>query len=176
MGCRFIVKTDQRSLRYMLEQRVIPGEFLQWVAKLMGHDFEIQYRPGIENKAADTLTWVPAQVELVAITCPVEIGLSSMLEQIEENTRLAKIERELQSDLDSHPHYSLDQGRLLYKGRIILHSSSTLIPTLLHEYHSSPVRGHSGFLRTYKWLTSNLYWWGMKNDIKKFVEECTICQ
>ena len=38
------------------------------------------------------------------------------------------------------------------------------------------VGGHSGFLRTYKWLTWDFFWVGMKNDIKGFVEKCSMCQ
>ena len=38
------------------------------------------------------------------------------------------------------------------------------------------VGGHSGFLRTYKRLTRDFFWVGMKNDIKEFVEKCLVCQ
>lgn len=54
--------------------------------------------------------------------------------------------------------------------------SSPIIITLLKEFHSSPIGGHSGFLRTYKRLASVLYWQGMKKDVKRFVEECPVCQ
>lgn len=36
--------------------------------------------------------------------------------------------------------------------------------------------GHSGFLRTYKQLTRELYREGMKQDVKKYCEECMICR
>lgn len=35
---------------------------------------------------------------------------------------------------------------------------------------------HSGYLRTYKRLTGELYWEGMKGDVKKYCEECAVCQ
>lgn len=76
--------------------------FQRWVTKLMGYDFEIQYRPGIENKAADALSRVPPQVKLTAISCPMVIDLRSTLEQIEADRRLVEIKRELQNDPDLH--------------------------------------------------------------------------
>jgi len=46
----------------------------------------------------------------------------------------------------------------------------------LKEFHSSPIGGHSGYLRTYKRLSENIYWEGMKRDVQDFVARCEICQ
>ncbi|RVW39687.1 Transposon Tf2-8 polyprotein [Vitis vinifera] len=54
--------------------------------------------------------------------------------------------------------------------------SSPLVPAFLQEGHASVVGGHSEFLRTYKRLTRDFFWVGMKNDIKEFVEKCLVCQ
>ncbi|KAL0540054.1 hypothetical protein IC582_024282 [Cucumis melo] len=64
----------------------------------------------------------------------------------------------------------------MYKGRVVLSKSSSLIPSLLHTFHDSIFGGHSGFLRTYKRMSGELFWKGMKTDIKKYVEQCEICQ
>ncbi|WVZ23343.1 hypothetical protein V8G54_001887 [Vigna mungo] len=61
-------------------------------------------------------------------------------------------------------------------GRLVLSAKSNLIPTILNEFHSSPVGGHSGFLRTYKRIAANLYWTGMKKIIQEFVKTCDVCQ
>lgn len=82
----------------------------------------------------------------------------------------------MQEDSLSHPKFSLVHGRLHYKGRLVLSSKSKLIPALLHTFHDSVVGGHSDFLPTYKRLTGELYWKGMKNDVKKYVEKCVTCQ
>ncbi|TYK28181.1 polyprotein [Cucumis melo var. makuwa] len=60
--------------------------------------------------------------------------------------------------------------------RLVLSKTSSLIPAMLHTFHDSIVGGHSGFLRTYKRLTAELYWEGMKSDVKKHCEECLTCQ
>ena len=56
---RFIIQTDQRSLKYLLEQRITMPEQHKWVAKLLGYDYEIQYQPGRENSAADAISRRP---------------------------------------------------------------------------------------------------------------------
>lgn len=53
---------------------------------------------------------------------------------------------------------------------------SNLIPWVLQEFHAGIIRGHSGFLRTYRRIIAGLYWSSMKNDIRKFVESCEACQ
>ncbi|MCI50196.1 enzymatic polyprotein, partial [Trifolium medium] len=51
LGSHFVIKTDQRSLKYLLEQRLLEGD----QQKLLGYDFEIQYKEGKDNRAGDAL-------------------------------------------------------------------------------------------------------------------------
>ncbi|KAA0057271.1 Transposon Ty3-I Gag-Pol polyprotein [Cucumis melo var. makuwa] len=55
-GTRFMVKIDQKSLKFLLEQRTIQPQYQKWVAKLLGYSFEVIYKPGLENKVADALS------------------------------------------------------------------------------------------------------------------------
>ena len=59
LGRKFFIRTDHRSLKYFLDQRVATPEQQKWVAKLLGYDYEILYRPGRENSAADALSRRP---------------------------------------------------------------------------------------------------------------------
>ena len=67
LGCHFIVRTDQSSLKFLLEQRVVNESYQKWVVKLFGYDFEIQFRSGLENKVADALSRILISMELVAL-------------------------------------------------------------------------------------------------------------
>lgn len=46
----YTVKTDQKLLKFLLEQRVIQPQYQKWIAKLFGYSFEVVYNPGWENK------------------------------------------------------------------------------------------------------------------------------
>ncbi|XP_009780569.1 uncharacterized protein [Nicotiana sylvestris] len=66
-GRSFIVRTDQKALKFLLEQKLHTGTQLNWITKLMQFNFEIEYKKGRENKAVDALSRLPT-VNLSAMT------------------------------------------------------------------------------------------------------------
>ena len=63
-----------------------------------------------------------------------------------------------------------------YKGRLVLSPHSLHKEAVIHEFHDTPIRGHSSMLQTYKRIASNFYWVGMKRDIQNYVRQCDVCQ
>ena len=62
MGRRFLVRTDKRSLKHLLEQWEINGDYQKRMMKLMAFDFVIEYNLGKNNNVADTLSRIPHSV------------------------------------------------------------------------------------------------------------------
>ena len=93
---RFLVKMDQRSLKFLLEQRVIQPQYQKWISKLLGYSFEVMYKPGLENKAADALSRIPPLVQLNQLTTPNIIDVSMIKEEMNNDEKLQKIRREIE--------------------------------------------------------------------------------
>lgn len=75
---RFIIQTDQPSLWYLLEQRILTPEQQKWMDKLVGYDYEITYKRGKTNSVADAFSRVQGSPTLDAISIP----QSSLLDDI----------------------------------------------------------------------------------------------
>jgi hypothetical protein len=55
-GRRFTVRTDHYALKFLLDQRLSTMSQHQWVSKLFGFDFLVEYRPGRHNTVEDVLS------------------------------------------------------------------------------------------------------------------------
>lgn len=68
---KFLIRTDHRSLKYMLEQWISTIQQQKYMAKLFGYDFEISYKAGSENVATDALSRVPmAELATMIVSSP----------------------------------------------------------------------------------------------------------
>ena len=99
-----------------------------------------------------------------------------MEKENQQDPTLKKIMEELKSNSEAHGNYTLENGRLHYKGRLVLSASSSWIPKLRHEYHTTSLGGHSGIFRTFRRIGQSLYWMGMKKSIMDYIHICAVCQ
>ncbi|KAD3068155.1 hypothetical protein E3N88_36035 [Mikania micrantha] len=177
LGTRFIVYTDQKSLKYLLQQRITSPDQQNWVAKLLGYNFDIQYKPGRENRVADALSRRADSGELLlSISSPVWLQGAQLIEEAQLDKEIQHLKQQCQLSPSKHPGYTLKQGVLHYQNWLVISRQSVFIPLLIKEFHMSPSGGHSGFYRTYRRLAAYLYWPGMTTTIKRFVRQRDVCQ
>ena len=176
LGQNFLVRTDQKSLKYLLEQRVVEGEHHKWLLKLLSYNFDIQYKPGKDNTAADALSRLPAEMTFATISTPFVLDFEDIANQVAEDPYLTNIIKVIVENPAAYPHFCRVGTTLRYKGRVVLSTTSPFIPYLLREFHCSPIGGHRGVRQTYNRLSSEFHWRGIKRDVQNFVSNCDVCQ
>ncbi|MCI28188.1 RNA-directed DNA polymerase (Reverse transcriptase), partial [Trifolium medium] len=92
LGKSFVVYTDHKSLKHFLQQRITSPDQQCWLAKLLGYQFEVKYKPGLENKAADALSRCHGDVELsVMVSYPTWLEGEKLLQEVRTDPQLQKI-------------------------------------------------------------------------------------
>jgi hypothetical protein len=72
--------------------------------------------------------------------------------------------------------FSLRQGVIRYKDRIWLGNNVEAHKAILMSLHDRGIGGHSGFLGTYQQVKALFSWPKMKEYIRRYVQQCPICQ
>ena len=174
----FVIRTDQRSLRHLLEQKSVSTIQQRWASKLSGLNYRIEYKPGVENKVADALSRRPQNESFtqLTLTAPHTIDLEALKEEVKQDKALSDIiqacEQGTQQDMD----YTVAAGLVYRKGCLVIPNGSPFIPKLLEKFHTCPIGDHEGALKTFKRLTSEVYWKGLRKDVVKYISGCSICQ
>ena len=99
---------------------MVSSDYQKWLT--MGFNFEIRSKPGLENKVVDALSQVSNRelVELAGFTFSKVLDVSRVDEEIEGDPHLAKIKREVEQGSDEWPKYTMENGHLMHRGRLVL--------------------------------------------------------
>lgn len=188
IGHHFIIKTDHQSLKYLLDQQHHSSLQYKWLSKLLGLDYEIQYKKGVENTggAALSRTITPVSVDdhCVAITASLDRAVSIIqpdwVQQITQSyvddNEFQQIIAQLLIEPQSQPDYQYVHGLLKKDTRIVVGTSTDIRMQLIEAMHHSPLGGHSGQTACYQRLRSLFFWPLLKQDVVQVVRNCVTCQ
>lgn len=81
LGRHFTIKTDHQSLKYLMDHKISTPAQQMWISKLVGYDYEVQYKKGTENIVADALSRKPNHGVCKAIS----VVNTELLQEIKDN-------------------------------------------------------------------------------------------
>lgn len=182
LGRKFIIQTDHRSLRELVRQVVQTPEQQFYLAKLMGFNYEIVYRAGSSNHVADALSRQDDPSDIPETECHF-FAITTAQSTVMDNLKLAN---------ESHPQclhlhdqfrrgslsgeYSVREGYLFYGDKYFVPDDNDLQTEILEYFHSSPVGGHGGVLKTLTGISEIFYWAGLRHSVQEYVKSCLLCQ
>lgn len=173
----FIIKTDQRSLVHLEEQRITMIWQQKAFTKLLGLNYRICYKRGEENRAADALSrreHTNDEAILSLSECK-PTWLKEVVQGYAADPHAQQLLGELAISQQKGP-FSLHKGLLRYHQRIWLGSNKLLQQRVISALHDSVLGGHSGYPVTYARIKKQFAWPRMEEEIKQYVRTCSICQ
>lgn len=174
----FIIRTDQCSLIHLGDQRLATPWQQKAMTKLLGLQYKLQYKKGLDNKAADVLSRCPQTdpMQICALSVVVPLWLNEVQEGYKTDPATEQLLTQVLLSPDRYPHYTLQQGVLRYKGRIWVGSNPALQHRILTALHASAIGGHSGIQVTYSQVKRLFAWIGLKRAVQTFVTDCAVCK
>ncbi|WVZ24525.1 hypothetical protein V8G54_003069 [Vigna mungo] len=122
LGHKFVIRTDQRSLKSLTEQAIQTPEQQKWIHKLLGYDFTIEYKAGKENVVADSLS----RSFMMAWSQPQLHFIPELQSALKDDVELKKIIDDCVNNRHLIPHYAVHDGLLYWKDRLIIPASHDL--------------------------------------------------
>lgn len=147
------------------------------MSKLMGFDFEIQYKEGCQNKAADALSCGHgAKLIPLRLSNAKEGLLEDMKAILSVDPVVHKLIAELKKDPQSHPKFTWSNHELRHRGKRVIGVVVDLKLTILLWLQNSAVGGHSGRDVTIARVKTLFFWKGMNKDIQQYIRNFDVCQ
>jgi hypothetical protein len=124
----------------------------------------ILYKKGKKNVVADALSRKDEYVE--AFLCVISIiqpdWIIEARDEWKNDEKVWTLIQRLQQDSNASNTFTWKNDSLWYKDHLYLCKNSQLKQKVLLELHTSPVGGHSGFLKTYHRVKKDFFWDGLK--------------
>lgn len=171
----FIVYTNNQALSFINSQEKLNHRHMKWVETLQAFTFSIKHKKGVANKVADALsriTLTTSQIQLETM------GISNLKGMYDDDADFKDIYQAC-TNLDErynreYADFLIQEG-LLFKGGQLCIPKSSMRDNIIQEKHHGALSGHFGLDKTLELVRRNYFWPKLQKDVRKFVEECTIC-
>ena len=154
-GRTFVVRTDHYALKYMLDQRLSTIPQHQWISKLFGFDFRVEYHPGRLNTVVDARSRCDGDMPLLtalSMSCDGDTSLLATMsmptfalyddlrQELAQDTEL-RARRDAVVAGNHDGDWSVCDGLIIYDGRVFVPPTSAVLPDILQLTHTA---GHKG--------------------------------
>ena len=169
-GAPSTVITDHHSLKYLQTQPTLSRRQTRWMEFMARFDYQIEYKSGKQNVAADALSRRTDHTISAISTATLEPSLKTALERAySQDPVFAAIE-------PGRHGYRVEDGLIFKDTRLCIPSDASIHAKLLHEHHDASLSGHVGRDKLMATLKRLYLWPGMAKAVKDYVASCPTCQ
>lgn len=181
MGTQLVIRTYQKSLKYITTQRLVEGIQHKLLLKLLEFDYIVEYKRGKENLVAGALSRRDVKSKDEVDVCHAIVTIMpKWVEDVKgsyvNDSQYEKVTGSTQNTTGTDNGYTIEAGLVRYKGRICVGAGNDIRSKILESFHASSISGHSGMRATYHRIKKLFYWLRLKKNVELFVAECPVCQ
>ena len=153
-----------------MEQKVTYPSQHVWLVKLLGFDYEIEFKKGKDNVVVDALLRVTCgTLSTITVSSLSTILLAAIKESWQKDKDVQLLIQELTLQPNSHPHYSWVNQLLCRKGKLVVGQLGPFQTQIISLYHDLATRGHSGTTVTAKRVANGFYWKGQQKHVRQYI-------
>jgi len=198
---RIQILTDHKALEYFMYDKKLTARQARWGEILSQFFIQIAYRSGKTNDKADALTRREQDVEpqdalkekirFRSLLKPEQLHqkvkydlnicfmepfplIESVIKHNKAHPSLNAL-REKATD-DKEEDYAIEDGLLLYQGRLIVPDVENLQTQLIREAHAQAPSAHCGSKKSRILLQQRYYWKGLRPMVNRYVANCHECR
>jgi hypothetical protein len=131
----FVVHTNHYSLKYLLDQRLSTIPQHAWVSKLFVFQFMVEFKPGHQNAAADTLSRWDEEAPAVSVISVPNFELFDQLCKEAITFQEIASKREEIAAGKAEKKWLIVDGLVVHDSRVFMPVTSTLWSTMLEHAH-----------------------------------------
>jgi hypothetical protein len=169
-----VVKTDHYSLKYLLDQRLSTIPQHQWVSKLLGFDFRVQYKPGASNTVDDALSGRDTEEggELAVLSASTFQVFTDLRNEFTNTPELRELLQAVTAG-GCGDKWRVVDGLVMVNGCVYIPPTSPSVSVILDSAHGT---GHEGVEKTLHRLRVDFHLPGSRRLVQEFVRACMVCQ
>lgn len=189
----FRLITDHQALKYAFQKKDVHGRLARWLDLLAEYNFEVVYRPGRENSAADFLS---RQGGLSAVPDSPDEEEPALTTSISQNTYINDLEQNLIAMIRFCSELSMEgidgtlrdwvwrnsRNFLCWGGHLFRRTKGGVRSVqpissrgkLMESFHDNI--GHWGIASTRQFITDRYWWPTVYVDVAGYVKSCDGCQ
>lgn len=161
-----------------MDQVIKTLEQQNYLSKLLGYDYTIQYKFGKTNVVTDALSRIPPPTsgQCMILSTPHFIFIDAMRKHFTTSSSFQDKLQQIRTNPASHLGFKYHDGLLFFNHKVWLEPENPFIVSLIEEFHLTLIGEHLGFAKTFHRVQNNFYWANMRVDIKLFIRQCITCQ
>ncbi|KII65320.1 Transposon Ty3-G Gag-Pol polyprotein [Thelohanellus kitauei] len=200
----FVIRSDHHSLNWLNKFKDSTGQMARWIEKLQEFDFTVEYRSGEKHTNADGLSRIvhpnsgkenksikeSNSIDLsfdklreISSAQKTDIYIHQVIQWIRNNSFPQKQPKnEKLSPWWKIRHQLVLIDDTLYRKSEVGNPVHILVipfenkSEILAELHDGIDNCHLGIQKTLDKMYPRYFWFGMRSDVMKWIESCTICQ